>query len=90
MIKYTRGEHTAYYEIYNDGYYIEFEGNNFQIEQREPLIPLRRLSYEENAIKQIEEQFVLFDIENEPEEQDDIEMLIVDQEYRLTLLELGV
>lgn len=90
MIEYKIDNNIAYYEIYEDGYLIRFENRKLEIEQREPLIPFRKLSYEENAIRQIEEQFAIFDLKNKPTEQDDINSMLVDLEYELTLLKLGL
>ena len=42
------------YEILEDGYMI-YKGGTAWIHQYEPYIPNKELSYEENAIKQIEE-----------------------------------
>ncbi len=90
MVEYKSENNIAYYKIYENGYYIEFKDKNLSIKQEEPLIPFKHLSYEENAIRQIEEQFALFDLKNQPTSQDDINSMLIDQEYRLLMLELDV
>lgn len=46
--------HSLTYQIVENGYYILIDGNKY-LYQYEPYIPDHNLSYEENAIKQIQE-----------------------------------
>ena len=60
------------YEILEDGYKIYLDGKEW-IHQYEPYIPNRELSYEENAIAQIEE--IIASHENQPTVDEQIAML---------------
>lgn len=55
------------YEVFSDGYDIYIGGNKI-FTQREPAIPYKELSYEEGAIKQIEDQLVPKQVEPSIEE----------------------
>ena len=66
------------YEILEDGYMIYLDGNPW-VEQREPYIPFRNLSYEEGCLKQIDE--IVKSNENQVTMEDrmtDIELALVD------------
>lgn len=75
------------YAIFKDGYDIYLNGSLW-FTQREPYIPDKTKTYEENAVLQIQELL------NPPEDDiipmDDVYTMLVDYEYRLTLIELGV
>lgn len=92
------------YEILDDGYRIIQVGNPFcKIVQKEPSIKYPELSYEENAKKHIEElervdlqmeqeKSLLDQIEKELEQNKEIleeqNTMIIDNTYRVTMLEL--
>ena len=66
------------YEVFDDGYDIYIGGNRI-FTQREPAIPYRELSYEEGAIKQIEDQLVPKQVEPTVEERlSDIEVALAE------------
>lgn len=75
------------YIISDDGYDIYLDGVLW-ITQHEPYIPHKNKSYEENAILQIEE--LTAEPVYEPTSEDDINLMLTDQEYRLLMLELDV
>ena len=82
------------YMIFDDGYDIYLDGSPF-ITQREPYIPKRNMSYEENAVSQIEELIESYNNSQknriiEESKENDIDAMLVDHEYRLTLVELDV
>ena len=86
-MSYEYNGHTVTYTVQNDGYDIFLDGILW-ITQREPYIPYRNKSYEENALLQIEEITAEPSYENDPV--DDINLMLTDQEYRLLMLELDV
>ena len=84
---YKYGNSVLTYQVFDDGYDI-FRDGNLWLTQREPYIPNRNKSYEENAIAQIEELISSYDYSFSFEE--DINSMLVEHEYRITLIELGV
>lgn len=95
MEEYEYGNQIITYTLSEDGYDIFIDGELWLV-QHEPYIPDKSKSYEENAIAQIEElisQPVYEDEvidDEEHSEQDDVNAMLIEHEYRLTLIELGL
>ena len=63
------------YEVLEDGYKIYLDGGDF-IHQYEPFIPNPKMTYEENALAQIEELVEAFEAsQNQPSYEERIAML---------------
>ncbi len=94
-MKYSYSNDSRYsYEIFGDGYDIYID-DVLTFVQREPYIPDKTKSYEENAIMQIEKLIEAYNsemesIEMEMTKENDINSMLVEHEYRITLIELGV
>lgn len=71
------------YELFEDGYKIYLDGMDF-IHQYEPFIPNPKLTYEENAIAQIEDLIAMQEnAEKEEQEKADVQQQITDLELAL-------
>ena len=86
MIKtdYTYNNKEVSYEVVEKGYKI-YLGGVLWITQEEPYIPYPELSYEENAIKQIEEICVVSEPEPTVEEQITEMQLAITELYEMQL-----
>ena len=81
-------EKDLYFEVVENGYHIYDRNDSlFHVFQYEPYIPDKTKTYSENAQLQID------DLTKEQEQfspQADTDGMLVDHEYRLTLMELGL
>ncbi len=87
MNEYKIDDKIVTYSVVDNGYELYLDGKLW-ITQYEPNIPFRNKTYEENAILQIED--LISASKYMPTSEDDINLMLIDHEYRLTITELGV